>query len=226
MTRNTVELAAKETGEMNDLTEKVANLSQKFSTNLDKVKQINSQCEETHKQIVPLLDLNDPITSCDLNIDELVKRSRDESDEIDEMLKSVDIEEYENNARDELIQISTRNQQSLDAFDAETERMLKGKNDEILMKSIENDEMKKLIEEKANESNAIKEEINKTSTLITFFRQETNRVNAEIEDLHNNMAILDESIENQQNRINELDMEVKQAEDGNQVVKVNKVVST
>ena len=206
---------------MNDLTNKVADLSQKFCNNLDKVKQINSQCEETHRQIVPLLDLTEPLTSCcDLNIDELIKRSRDESDEIDEMLKSVDIEEYENNARDELIQSSTRNQQSLDAFDAETERLLKAKNDEISMKSIENEQMKKMIEEKTNESNSIKGEINKTSTLITTFRQETNRINAEIEDLHNNMAILDESIENQQNRINELEMELKQAEDENQVIKV------
>ena len=107
MTRNTIELAAKENDEMNGLTEKMSDLSQKFSTNLDMVKEINSQCEETHKQIVPLLDVTESPADTDLNVQELIRRANAESDEIDEMLKTVDIEAYENNARAELMQIST-----------------------------------------------------------------------------------------------------------------------
>ena len=220
MTRKTFELAAKENDEMNDLAEKMSDLSQNFCTNLDMVKEINSQCEETHKQIVPLLDVNEPPASSDLNVQELIKRAIAESDEIDEMLKTVDIQAYENNAHAELMQISTQNKQRLDAFDAETARMLKEKNGEIVTKRTENKQLKKTIEEKTAESNSIKGEINKTNALIAAFRQETTRINADIEDLKNNMAILDADIEDRRKIISELECELKQAEDETEIVKV------
>ena len=113
---------------MNDLTEKMSNLSQKFSTNLDMVKEINSQC-----------------AGSDLNVQELIRRANAESDEIDEMLKTVDTEVYENNARAELMQILTQNQQRLDAFDAETKRLLQERNDEVAIKRTENKYFRKYI---------------------------------------------------------------------------------
>ena len=226
MTRKTFELAAKENDEMNDLAEKMSDLSQNFCTNLDMVKEINSQCEETHKQIVPLLDVNEPPAGSDLNVQELIRRANAESDEIDEMLKTVDIEVYENNARAELMQISTQNQQRLDAFDAETKRLLQERNDEVAIKRTENKELKKTIDEKTDESNAIKNEINKTSALITAFREETSRINADIEDLNNNTAILDADIEDRRKIISELECELKQAEDETEIVKVCKIINT
>ena len=111
-------------------------------------------------------------------------------------------------------------------FDAETERMLKSKNDETAIKRAENKELKKTIEEKTDESNAIKSEISKTSALIAAFRQETSRINADIEDLKNNMAILDADIEDRRKIISELECELKQAEDETEIVKVCKIINT
>ena len=186
---------------------KMASVEESFNDKLTTVKQVNGACDEANGQISAMLETSsDGIDhgNTKIDVDQLIVDVKNETDEINRLFDQFDMGEYVATSTDQVRALAAANQQELIDFDAESDQLLMEKRDEIALKRDQNHQLKHEIGCVVDDLTNLRRQRAVFETTIDDDKNETSRVNDDIDDVMNNIALLNDNIAAEQAVIDDL----------------------
>ena len=201
MTKEAVSSSRAENNEAASLLGKVTSLEDKFNDKLSTVKHVNSACDDANGRIDAMLNSESELTVAAstkrtgiIDIDQLTRDLRNETDEINRLFDQFDVDDFVANSTNQFRALAAKNRKKLDDFDIESDQLLEAKSDEIAMKYRINKQLKHDIVGVVKELTDLRDQCSVLETKVMNDKNETSHINDDIDDVISNIELLNDDI--------------------------------